>query len=107
MPALTSPSMRGAGRACLLAAMLAAPLLALAASPASLHTDTLADFRNGPLPASRGAAALELHLTTEHSPPASMLVEGRVGGRETDKLREMLERSDIPHSFDLLPWKRA
>lgn len=87
--------------------LLAAPALAAAASPASLHTETLADFRNSPLPASRSAAALELHLTTEHSPPASMLVEGRVGGRETDKLREMLERSDIPHSFDLLPWKRA
>ncbi len=88
------------------ALLLAAPALAWAAPP-NLHTETLADFRNSPLPASRSAAIPELHLTTEHSPPASMLVEGRVGGRETDKLREMLERGDIPHRFDLLPWKRA
>jgi polar amino acid transport system substrate-binding protein len=28
-------------------------------------------------------------------------------GRQTDNVREMLERVGVPHSIDLLPWKRA
>jgi len=52
-------------------------------------------------------AADMLFITTEHSPPASMLDGDTVVGRETEKIREMLVRSEIPHQISLLPWKRA
>lgn len=48
-----------------------------------------------------------LHITTEASPPTSMLDGERVIGSATDKVREALTRAGIPHSFELLPWKRA
>lgn len=48
-----------------------------------------------------------LAITGEHTPPTSMLVDGKPAGRQTDKVREMLERVGVPHTIDLLPWKRA
>jgi polar amino acid transport system substrate-binding protein len=53
------------------------------------------------------AAWPRLAITGEHTPPTSMLVDGKPAGRQTDKVREMLERVGVPHTIDLLPWKRA
>jgi polar amino acid transport system substrate-binding protein len=57
----------------------------------------------------RGATAAwpRLAITGEHTPPTSMLVDGKPGGRQTDKVREMLERVGVPHAIEILPWKRA
>jgi len=63
--------------------------------------------------AGAGAAAVAgtnptpLTITTEHSPPSSMLGPDGVTGRETDKVREMMARTGTEYSIDLLPWKRA
>ena len=51
--------------------------------------------------------AAPLRITTEHSPPASMLENGVVIGRETDKVREMMARTNTAYSIEQLPWKRA
>ncbi|MCG2586392.1 ABC transporter substrate-binding protein [Massilia sp. TS11] len=48
-----------------------------------------------------------LHITTEHSPPSSFLEDGRVTGGNTEKVREILARTGIKYTLDLLPWKRA
>lgn len=48
-----------------------------------------------------------LVITGEHTPPTSMLVDGKPAGRQTDKVRQMLERVGVPHTIELLPWKRA
>ncbi|WP_338767241.1 ABC transporter substrate-binding protein [Massilia sp. METH4] len=48
-----------------------------------------------------------LAITGENTPPTSMLVDGKPAGRQTDKVREMLERVGVPYSIDILPWKRA
>jgi len=56
--------------------------------------------------ASAGAPA-QLHLVTEASAPYSMREGPRVIGIATDILREVLERSGITYTVDLLPWKRA
>ncbi|WP_028101998.1 substrate-binding periplasmic protein [Pseudoduganella violaceinigra] len=52
-------------------------------------------------------AAPPLIITSEHSPPASMKVDGQVVGREGEKIREMLARAGYAYSIDVLPWKRA
>ncbi|MBV8465930.1 MAG: transporter substrate-binding domain-containing protein [Burkholderiales bacterium] len=57
--------------------------------------------------ASARAAEPELHLLTEQNPPFNMLVDGKVVGVATDKVRAMLERSGIRYDIELLPWKRA
>ncbi len=48
-----------------------------------------------------------LVITGELTPPTSMFVDGKPAGRQTDRVREMLERLGVPHRIDLLPWKRA
>ena len=48
-----------------------------------------------------------LYLTTETSAPSSMLVDGRVAGIATDKLRGVLARSGVSYEIALLPWRRA
>jgi polar amino acid transport system substrate-binding protein len=48
-----------------------------------------------------------LAITGENTPPTSMLVDGKPVGRQTDKVREMLERTGITYKIDILPWKRA
>ena len=53
------------------------------------------------------AAPSQLYITTETSPPASMLHNRAVIGSSTDKVREIMARSSIPYHIDLLPWKRA
>ncbi|WP_223468364.1 substrate-binding periplasmic protein [Massilia soli] len=54
-----------------------------------------------------GAAAPQLYIATETSPPASMLHNRAVIGSSTDKVREIMARSGIAYRIDLLPWKRA
>jgi polar amino acid transport system substrate-binding protein len=58
-----------------------------------------------------GAAHAEappaLHLATEASAPYSMREGDRVTGIATDMVREILGRSGIAYSIDVLPWKRA
>lgn len=53
------------------------------------------------------AQADALYITTELSPPTSMLDGERVIGSATDKVREALTRAGIAHTIELLPWKRA
>jgi len=48
-----------------------------------------------------------LYLATETSAPSSMLVNGRVVGIATDKLRSALARTGVAYEIALLPWKRA
>jgi len=57
--------------------------------------------------ASGDAAAAKLYIMTERLPPASMQDGAHVIGRETDKIREVMLRSSITYTIDLLPWKRA
>jgi polar amino acid transport system substrate-binding protein len=49
----------------------------------------------------------KLYLTTESSPPSSMLEGGKVVGIGTDKVREIMSRAGIEYTIELLPWKRA
>lgn len=55
----------------------------------------------------RAEPAPRLYLTTETSAPYSMREGDRVTGIGTDKVREIMARSGIAYSIDLLPWKRA
>jgi polar amino acid transport system substrate-binding protein len=53
------------------------------------------------------AQAQDLHLLTEHMPPASMLEDGKVTGRAVEQVRELMRRAGIGYKLDLMPWKRA
>jgi polar amino acid transport system substrate-binding protein len=57
--------------------------------------------------AAHGDAPLTLRLATEVSAPYSMREDGRVIGISTDMVREILDRSGVAYSIDVLPWKRA
>jgi polar amino acid transport system substrate-binding protein len=48
-----------------------------------------------------------LLITTELTPPSSMLVNGKLTGFATEKLKIVFERSGIDASFAHFPWKRA
>jgi polar amino acid transport system substrate-binding protein len=63
-----------------------------------------ADAAGGPIAA---GAPPRLYLTTEASAPYSMSEGGRVIGIGTDIVREILARSRIDYTVDILPWKRA
>jgi polar amino acid transport system substrate-binding protein len=54
-----------------------------------------------------GGAPPQLHLGTEVSAPYSMREGERVTGIGTDMVREILDRSGIGYTIDVLPWKRA
>jgi polar amino acid transport system substrate-binding protein len=62
-----------------------------------------------PAPAGHVAPAppATLYLTTEFSPPGSMVQGGRVVGYTVDKVREIMARAGIAHTLELQPWKRA
>ncbi|MDQ1833199.1 substrate-binding periplasmic protein [Massilia scottii] len=60
-----------------------------------------------PVHAGVAQAPPRLYITTEYSPPASMLDGERVIGYSTEKIREIMARTSISYSIDLLPWKRA
>ncbi|WP_174873435.1 substrate-binding periplasmic protein [Vogesella oryzae] len=54
------------------------------------------------------AEPLNLKLLTEDYPPFNMpLPGGQIGGSATDIVRELLQRSGIRYSIELLPWLRA
>lgn len=53
------------------------------------------------------AGATELTITTENMPPSSMKVGADIGGRETDKIREIMARTDTAYTLEMLPWARA
>lgn len=53
------------------------------------------------------AAPVRLAITTESSPPASMLSGRTVTGSSTEKVREIMARAGIAYHIDLFPWKRA
>jgi polar amino acid transport system substrate-binding protein len=48
-----------------------------------------------------------LTITTESSPPSSMLVDGRVTGFAAEKIRLIMDRVGVNYDIDMLPWKRA
>jgi polar amino acid transport system substrate-binding protein len=52
-------------------------------------------------------AAPGLYITTESSPPASMLSGRKVTGSGTEKVREIMARTKTVYHIDLFPWKRA
>ena len=57
-----------------------------------------------------GASASEaprLYLMTESSPPVSMLEGGQVIGSGTEKVLEIMARTNTSYALDLLPWRRA
>ena len=51
--------------------------------------------------------AVRLHLLTEASPPTSMLEGNKLIGSGTEKIREIMARTGIAYSMELLPWRRA
>ncbi|MFC3532751.1 substrate-binding periplasmic protein [Vogesella facilis] len=57
---------------------------------------------------SRAAGPPALTLLTEDYPPFNMLqAGGRIGGSATDIVRELMLRSGVRYSIELLPWLRA
>jgi polar amino acid transport system substrate-binding protein len=48
-----------------------------------------------------------LTITTEPSPPSSMMVDGQVSGFATEKVRLIMERVGAAYDIEMLPWKRA
>lgn len=54
-----------------------------------------------------GAPVPQLYLATELSTPYSMREGNRVIGIGTDIVRDIMKRSSITYTVDLLPWKRA
>lgn len=57
--------------------------------------------------AARAQTAPRLFLTTEASAPYSMREGERVVGIGTEMVRDIMTRSGIAYSIELLPWKRA
>jgi polar amino acid transport system substrate-binding protein len=51
--------------------------------------------------------APSLYISTENSPPTSMLEGTRVTGSATDKVREAMARAGVSYTIEMLPWKRA
>ncbi len=49
----------------------------------------------------------QLFITTEHAPPAIMAEGERVLGYSSDKIHEIMARTGLSYSIDVLPWKRA
>jgi len=78
----------------LLAVCLAGAASAAAAAPAMTT-------------ASAAPAQAHLHLMTESTPPVSMLEGKHIIGSGTEKVEEIMSRTGISYTLDLLPWKRA
>lgn len=49
----------------------------------------------------------KLYLATEPAGPSSMLEGSRVVGIGPDKVREIMDRTGVGYTIDLVPWKRA
>ncbi|WP_460478036.1 substrate-binding periplasmic protein [Bowmanella dokdonensis] len=52
-------------------------------------------------------AANPLFVVTELSPPAQTLVDGRVSGTVTQRVRDLLRRAGLEGQFHVFPWARA
>lgn len=52
-------------------------------------------------------AQIELRVFTENSPPYQMLVDGKVSGIITDKVRTLFKNANITPKFEIYPWTRA
>jgi polar amino acid transport system substrate-binding protein len=48
-----------------------------------------------------------LHLLTESAPPTSMVEGNKVIGSGTEKIREIMARTGIEYTLEVLPWRRA
>ncbi len=59
------------------------------------------------LASAQGRAAPRLSIATELTPPSSMLVNGKLTGFATEKLKVVMQRSGIEADFMYYPWKRA
>ncbi len=89
----------------------AALALLMAAVPASASGPAAAP-RAGtsfatPTTASAATAWPALVITGEHTPPSSMMVDGKPVGYQTDKMHLLLQRAGVPYRIEILPWKRA
>lgn len=51
--------------------------------------------------------AIDLYIAGEPTPPSAMTQGDTIIGRETEKIREIMSRSNTGYVLDLLPWKRA
>jgi polar amino acid transport system substrate-binding protein len=52
-------------------------------------------------------APVKLRIVSDRTAPSSMMVNGVITGRETDKIRELMARTATAYTLELLPWKRA
>ncbi|MES2300432.1 MAG: ABC transporter substrate-binding protein [Pseudomonadota bacterium] len=59
------------------------------------------------LAAGAEGAAPRLHVSTENVPPASILKDGKVVGRATEKIELMMARAGVAIDITMLPWQRA
>jgi polar amino acid transport system substrate-binding protein len=57
--------------------------------------------------AAGAAQAQAIAFTTEYVFPDSILVDGKLTGFVTEKVREMMRRAAMPYSIKMLPWNRA
>jgi polar amino acid transport system substrate-binding protein len=57
--------------------------------------------------AAGAARAQAITFTTEYSFPDVMLVDGKISGYATEKVREIMRRTAIDFTITMLPWKRA
>jgi len=57
--------------------------------------------------AAAAAPPFTLYVAAEDSPPTSMHENGKITGRDVDKIAEIMARTGTPWHIDLLPWKRA
>src|SRR4051812_48162446 len=55
----------------------------------------------------QGRDAPRLQIATELTAPSSILVDGKLTGFATEKLRIVFQRSGIEADFAYFPWKRA
>lgn len=53
------------------------------------------------------SVAQSLRLNTEQTPPSRMRVDGVVLGHETDKIREIMDRTGTTYTIEVVPWKCA
>jgi polar amino acid transport system substrate-binding protein len=55
----------------------------------------------------QAGAATRLTITTESSPPTSMVEDGHVIGTATERVREIMARVGVDYTIEAFPWKRA
>lgn len=48
-----------------------------------------------------------LSLLTEELPPLNMLINGKIVGISADKVTELMKRSKVSYTLDIMPWARG